>query len=126
MLSTLLNEMDGLQERQGVFFVAATNRSCDLDPALIRPGRLDHIISIDPPSTTDCIELLQLFTKGLDVDDAVSFDDLATALPRHTSPAMLAQFCRLAHRQARLHHSSIILKEHFRYAALGLGWDVVF
>ncbi len=38
VLSTLLNEMDGIEQRSGVFVVAATNRLSKIDSALIRPG----------------------------------------------------------------------------------------
>ncbi len=50
VLTTLLNEIDGVEELKGVVIVAATNRPHILDPALLRPGRLDRHIYVRPPN----------------------------------------------------------------------------
>jgi ribosome biogenesis ATPase len=42
-VNQLLTEMDGVEGRQGVFLIAATNRPDMIDPALLRPGRLDKV-----------------------------------------------------------------------------------
>ncbi len=46
MLNQLLIEMDGMSERGAVFVLAATNRPEALDPAILRPGRLDHLVKV--------------------------------------------------------------------------------
>ncbi|KAJ3333412.1 hypothetical protein HDU76_008436 [Blyttiomyces sp. JEL0837] len=61
VLSTLLNEMDGVGDRKGVVVVAATNLPEMLDDALLRPGRLDQHIYVPMPSLDDRISIL----KGL-------------------------------------------------------------
>ena len=43
MVNQLLTEMDGVEGRHGVFLIAATNRPDMIDPALLRPGRLDKV-----------------------------------------------------------------------------------
>lgn len=48
-VTTLLNELDGVDEAKGFFVLAATNRPEVLDPALLRPGRLDNMIYVGPP-----------------------------------------------------------------------------
>ncbi|KAI8922253.1 P-loop containing nucleoside triphosphate hydrolase protein, partial [Powellomyces hirtus] len=53
VLSTLLNEMDGVQERKGVFIIACTTRPEKIDDALLRPGRLDHHLYIPLPTVSD-------------------------------------------------------------------------
>ena len=53
ILSTLLNEMDGMQSSQGVLVVAATNRLDMIDDALLRPGRFDNIIYVRNTHTSD-------------------------------------------------------------------------
>jgi cell division protease FtsH len=47
-LNQLLAEMDGFDSRQGVIVMAATNRPEILDPALLRPGRFDRQVMVDP------------------------------------------------------------------------------
>lgn len=55
--------MDGVEGRKGVFIMAATNRPDILDPAILRPGRLDKVLFVDLPSAPDRYEILQAVTK---------------------------------------------------------------
>jgi len=59
VLTTLLNEMDGFEELRGVFVVAATNKPQIIDPALMRPGRLDNLVYVGPPDVETRKEILQ-------------------------------------------------------------------
>lgn len=64
-LNELLGRMDGLSSSAGIFVVAATNRSDDLDPALLRPGRFDKKLYIGPPKTKkDRDEIVSLYMKN--------------------------------------------------------------
>ena len=45
--------MDGLEERVGVFVIAATNRPDIIDPAMLRPGRLDKLLYVPLPNAED-------------------------------------------------------------------------
>lgn len=63
VLTTLLNEMDGFEELRNVFVVAATNKPQVIDPALMRPGRLDNVVYIGPP---DYQTRQEIFKKQLD------------------------------------------------------------
>jgi ribosome biogenesis ATPase len=58
--------MDGMESRAGVFIMAATNRPDILDPAVLRPGRLDKILFVDLPSADDKFEILKAITKVRD------------------------------------------------------------
>ena len=49
ILSTLLNEMDGVEAAEGLLVIGATNRPNLLDPALLRPGRFDVLIEVPKP-----------------------------------------------------------------------------
>lgn len=73
----MLTEMDGIEERKGVFLMAATNRPDIVDPAVLRPGRLDKILYVGLPEAADRVDILKALTKngskpelGADVDFA--------------------------------------------------------
>jgi len=50
--------MDGLEERRGVFVIAATNRPDIIDPAMLRPGRLDKLLYVPLPTKEDRFQIL--------------------------------------------------------------------
>lgn len=77
VLTSLLNELDGVEELKGVVVVGATNRPTEIDPALLRPGRLDSHIYVSPPDFTARLEILKNSTKHMNIQD-VSLDELAT------------------------------------------------
>ncbi|ODQ76997.1 hypothetical protein BABINDRAFT_163896 [Babjeviella inositovora NRRL Y-12698] len=59
VLTSLLNEIDGVEELNGVVIVAATNRPDSIDPALLRPGRLDRHIYVSPPDFEARLQILR-------------------------------------------------------------------
>jgi ribosome biogenesis ATPase len=61
----MLTEMDGIESRKGVFLMAASNRPEIVDPAVLRPGRLDKILYIGLPSAADRVDILIALTKVL-------------------------------------------------------------
>jgi ribosome biogenesis ATPase len=61
----MLTEMDGIESRKGVFLMAASNRPEIVDPAVLRPGRLDKILYIGLPSPLDRVDILIALTKVL-------------------------------------------------------------
>jgi transitional endoplasmic reticulum ATPase len=65
VLSTLLNEMDGVEERAGVFVVGCTNQPGAMDDALLRPGRLDQLIYVGYPSLQDRSEIIDTIAKRI-------------------------------------------------------------
>lgn len=76
LLNTLLAEMDGLEEAGGVFVIGATNRPQDLDPALVRGGRLSRTLEVPLPAAPARERLLALFTASMPLRD-VSLPDVA-------------------------------------------------
>ncbi|XP_051880314.1 nuclear valosin-containing protein-like [Pristis pectinata] len=64
VVNQLLTEMDGLQARRQVFIMAATNRPDIIDPAVLRPGRLDKTLYVGLPPAPDRLAILQTLTKG--------------------------------------------------------------
>ncbi len=63
VVNQLLTEMDGVESRKGVFLMAASNRPDIIDPAILRPGRLDKIIYVGLPTQQDRFEILKTITK---------------------------------------------------------------
>lgn len=89
-LNALLQKMDGISSTSGILFIAATNRLDVLDPALIRPGRFDRIIEINPPNNTaDREQIIKVHLKDKQVSD--DFDiSLANRMLKGTSGADIA------------------------------------
>ena len=71
VVNQLLTEMDGLEDRKGVFVIAATNRPDIIDPAMLRPGRLDKLLYVPLPTKDDRHSILKTLTKKLPMDESV-------------------------------------------------------
>merc|ERR550519_257051 len=78
VVNQLLTEMDGVESRKGVFLMAATNRPDILDPAVLRPGRLDKILYVGFPTPPDRTDILKALTKNGTKPSLESDVDLAT------------------------------------------------
>jgi len=59
VVNTLLTELDGLDARKAVYVVGATNRPDMIDPAMVRPGRLDKLLYVDLPTPQERVEILK-------------------------------------------------------------------
>lgn len=121
VLTSLLNEIDGVEELKGVVIVAATNRPTEIDPALLRPGRLDRHIYVSPP---DFEARLQILTKGcskFNTDEHVDFDQLST-LTEGCSGAEVALLCQEAGLAAVMEDklATKVEKRHFDHALKGI------
>uniref|UniRef100_A0A8C6NLW9 Nuclear VCP like n=1 Tax=Nothobranchius furzeri TaxID=105023 RepID=A0A8C6NLW9_NOTFU len=80
VVNQLLTEMDGLEGRQQVFIMAATNRPDIIDPAVLRPGRLDKTLYVGLPGPADRLSILLTITKGGSkprLEPDVSLEDIA-------------------------------------------------
>lgn len=64
VVNQLLTEMDGIESREGVFVLAASNRPDIIDPAVLRPGRLDRVMYVGMPAKEDRYDILQKLTKS--------------------------------------------------------------
>lgn len=76
-LNQLLVQMDGFEPNEGVIVIAATNRSDVLDPALLRPGRFDRQIYVNPPDVKGREMILKVHAKNKPIDKSVDFKNLA-------------------------------------------------
>jgi cell division protease FtsH len=80
-LNQILTEMDGFSARSGVIVLAATNRSEVLDPALLRPGRFDRRVSVQPPDRAGREAILQVHTRSVPLSPSVDLGSLAASTP---------------------------------------------
>ncbi|OGZ63678.1 MAG: cell division protein FtsH [Candidatus Staskawiczbacteria bacterium RIFCSPLOWO2_01_FULL_40_39] len=80
-LNMILVEMDGFEKESGVIVMAATNRGDILDPALLRPGRFDRKIVLDPPDVHDREEILKIHSKEKPLAENINFKEIAERTP---------------------------------------------
>ena len=78
-LNQLLAEMDGFESNKGLVLLAATNRPEILDPALLRPGRVDRRIIVEKPDLKGRVEVLKVHSKDVRMDDTVDLEEIALA-----------------------------------------------
>ena len=69
--------MDGLESRRSVFVIAATNRPELIDPAMLRPGRLDKLLYVPLPTPDDRAAILKAIAKKVNLGDDVNLDEIA-------------------------------------------------
>ena len=80
-LNQILVEMDGFDTSVNVIVTAATNRPDILDPALLRPGRFDRMVTLDNPDTRGRKEILQAHVKGKPLAEDVDLESIAKQTP---------------------------------------------
>ncbi|HDM36405.1 MAG TPA: AAA family ATPase [Candidatus Syntrophoarchaeum butanivorans] len=89
-LMQLLAEMDGFDPRGDVKLLAATNRHDILDPALLRPGRFDRIITVPVPTFDARVDILRIHTRKMQIAEDVSLERLAALTPDATGADLKA------------------------------------
>ncbi|EGO23346.1 hypothetical protein SERLADRAFT_438665 [Serpula lacrymans var. lacrymans S7.9] len=95
VLTSLLNEMDGVQELVGVTVIAATNRPDVIDSALMRPGRLDRIMYVGPPDQAGREDILAIRTRKMSVEPNLDVKQIA-AMTDGCSGAEITALCQEA------------------------------
>jgi cell division protease FtsH len=80
-LNQILTEMDGFSSRQGVIVLAATNRPDVLDQALLRPGRFDRRVTVQPPDRIGREMILKVHTRGMPLAADVDLKEIAASTP---------------------------------------------
>lgn len=117
VVNTLLAEMDGLEDMQGVVVMAATNRPNLLDPALLRPGRFDELVYVPVPDLNARRKILGIHTKRMPLADDVDLSELAEETQRFTG-ADLEDLTRRAGLIAlrKMPDATMVSKEDFQSA----------
>jgi transitional endoplasmic reticulum ATPase len=117
VVDTLLTEMDGLSEIKNVFVLAATNRPDIIDPALLRPGRIDKIIEIPMPDEETRRAIFAVHTKRMPLAKDVSIEELAKSAEGYTG-AEIENIVREAGMCAIRNNKDIVTKKDFEFALL--------
>jgi cell division protease FtsH len=106
-LNQILTEMDGFEPGTNVIVLGATNRPEILDPALLRPGRFDRRIAVQPPDRKGRAEILKIHTRALPLAPDVDLGRIAASTPGATGAdiALLANEAALF--AARRDHTAV-------------------
>src|SRR5690554_3512188 len=83
-LNQMLVEMDGFDVKTNVILIAATNRPDILDPALLRPGRFDRQVAVEPPDLKGRHRILEVHSKGKPMAPDVDLEAIARRSPGFT------------------------------------------
>jgi len=83
-LNQILTEMDGFEPGTNVIVLGATNRPEILDQALLRPGRFDRRIAVQPPDKTGRLAILRIHTRSVPLAPDVNLDQIAASTPGAT------------------------------------------
>jgi cell division protease FtsH len=110
-LNQLLTEMDGFEGNNGVIVIAATNRPDVLDSALLRPGRFDRQVQVDPPDYKGRLAILKVHSRDKKVDAEVSLEVIARRTPGFTGADLANLMNEAAIFAARRHKEAIAMSE---------------
>ena len=80
IVNQLLTELDGVEELEKVVIIAATNRPELIDPALIRPGRIDSIIDLKIPDIETRREIFKVHTRNMPLEKSVNVEDFVSKM----------------------------------------------
>lgn len=114
-LNQILTEMDGFSSKEGIIVLAATNQPDILDKALLRAGRFDRRVVVNPPDKTGRIAILKVHTKKVPLSEDFSYEEIAAATPGFTG-ADLKNLVNEAALQAAKENASKVTPKHFMAA----------
>ncbi|HEX2505731.1 MAG TPA: ATP-dependent zinc metalloprotease FtsH [Gaiellaceae bacterium] len=106
-LNQILTEMDGFEPGTNVIVLAATNRPEILDPALLRPGRFDRRIAVQPPDRTGRLKILEIHTRSVPLAPSVDLEQIAVSTPGATGADLALAANEAALFAARRDHAAV-------------------
>lgn len=95
-VAALLNELDGIEERDDVLVLAATNRPEAIDEAVLRQGRLGEVIEVPAPDVSGQVDIFEIHADPLPMSDGVTSSWFVNASPANTTGAEIAGVCKEA------------------------------
>ena len=114
-LNQILSEMDGFQQGDTVIVLGATNRNDVLDPALLRPGRFDRIVTVDRPAKEGRLGILKVHARKVPLADDVDLEALAKTTMGYSGAELEKLVNEAALKAAREDKRSVEMVD-FRYA----------
>jgi cell division protease FtsH len=121
-LNQILVEMDGFEPTEKVIVMAATNRPDVLDPAILRPGRFDRRVMIDPPDRADREAILNIHAAGKPLAEDVKLELIAQRTPGFSGAdlySLMNEAAILAARENRTQVSQFDLIQSIEKVILG-------
>jgi len=115
ILMELLNQMDGFDQTTNVKVIMCTNRVDTLDPALLRPGRLDRKIEFPLPDRRQKRLVFQVVTSKMNLSDEVDLEEYVSR-PDKVSCAEITSICQEAGLQAVRKNRYVVLPKDFEKA----------
>jgi cell division protease FtsH len=106
-LNQILTEMDGFDSDANVIVLGATNRPEVLDPALLRPGRFDRRVFVQPPDAVGRAAILRVHTRSVPLADDADLDRLAASTPGMVGAELANLVNEAALVAARLGHKAV-------------------
>jgi cell division protease FtsH len=125
-LNQILTDMDGFSSRQGVIVLAATNRPDVLDAALLRPGRFDRRVTVQPPDKLGRQMILRVHTRGMPLASDVDLKEIAASTPGLVGADLrnlVNEAALLAARrnQESIHHKDVLEMRSRRWSSVRRG-----
>ena len=117
VVSQLLTEMDSIEKIKNVIVIAATNRPDLVDPALLRPGRLDKLVYVPQPDIKARLEILKVLTRKTPLSPDVSLEEIAKRTEGYSGADLTALVREAALNALRRNYDATqVTKEDFEYA----------
>jgi len=110
----LLAELDGFKPLDNVKIIGATNRKDILDPAVIRPGRLDRLIKIPIPNKEARLDILKIHTKNMNFNNKVSFELLISRMEDFSGAEIRAACTEAGYFAIRDNRTSVTKEDFFK------------
>ncbi|MEM7771589.1 MAG: ATP-dependent zinc metalloprotease FtsH2 [Cyanobacteria bacterium P01_E01_bin.6] len=110
-LNQLLTEMDGFEGNTGIIIIAATNRADVLDSALLRPGRFDRQVLVDPPDIGGRLSILEVHARNKKLAEEISLEAIARRTPGFTGADLANLLNEAAILTARRRKEAITMSE---------------
>ena len=121
MVNQLLNELDGIEDLEQVSVIAATNKPELIDPALLRPGRIELMLEISMPDRDSRLEIFRVHTKNMPLDKSINLEEWADKTDGFTG-ADIEALCREAGMEALRNYKdgkqkdAVVTEAHFKKA----------